>query len=306
MRPALNNFPSLHRPQGASAITESRPWRGAIALLCAMAVFIPALRALDPEKSVFQFNCENWTRQTGLPAEKISSIAQTKDGFLWLGTQNGLVRFDGLEFKTVPIDLPQAQGQEVRKLCQASDGGLWFGIQDGGFGHYDGRRFSPLGDARWAASGMNASALMEARDGTVWTGAQLGLGHWMNGKPGESTIDETTTGTRPVVRPGRLGTHLDGNDGAWPVLLGGREIRPVPGRLPEETQRICPGHRCGRSPLGGDGTRIALLRRPGPAPGDSASDSPGRGPVGGSPRHPLGGNVRDRVWPGSRTARSPT
>jgi PAS domain S-box-containing protein len=195
MRPALNNFPSLHRPQGASAITESRPWRGAIALLCAMAVFIPALRALDPEKSVFQFNCENWTRQTGLPAEKISSIAQTKDGFLWLGTQNGLVRFDGLEFKTVPIDLPQAQGQEVRKLCQASDGGLWFGIQDGGFGHYDGRRFSPLGDARWAASGMNASALMEARDGTVWTGAQLGLGHWMNGKPGESTFDETTTGT---------------------------------------------------------------------------------------------------------------
>jgi ligand-binding sensor domain-containing protein/C4-dicarboxylate-specific signal transduction histidine kinase len=159
-----------------------------------MAVFIPALHALDPDKSVFQFNCENWTRLKGLPAEKISSVSQTRDGYIWLGTQNGLVRFDGLEFKTVPIDLPQAQGQEVRKLVQASDGGLWFAVQDGGYGHYDGRSFSPVGDERWALPGVNATAILEAHDGTIWTGAQLDLGHWMNGKPGESTIDDTTIG----------------------------------------------------------------------------------------------------------------
>ena len=147
---------------------------------------------MDPGKSVFQFNCQNWTRQNGLPAEKISCISQTRDGYIWLGTQNGLVRFDGLDFKVVSIDLPQAQGQEVRKLVQARDGGLWFSIDNGGFGHFDGRKFSPLGDERWAKVGINAASIMEARDGTVWTGAQLGLGHWMNGKAGDSSFDETT------------------------------------------------------------------------------------------------------------------
>src|SRR5689334_3884905 len=41
------------------------------------------LFALDPEKSIYQFNCHNWTREDGLPSGKINSIAQTKDGFIW-------------------------------------------------------------------------------------------------------------------------------------------------------------------------------------------------------------------------------
>src|SRR5688572_5615787 len=54
--------------------------------------------ALDPAKSLFQYNCQNWTRQTGLPANKINAVAQSRDGYIWLSTQNGLVRFDGVEF----------------------------------------------------------------------------------------------------------------------------------------------------------------------------------------------------------------
>ena len=175
-----------------SVVRAGASWWAKTALGCALLLLPLSLMALDPAKSVFQFNCQNWTRQNGLPAEKISSISQTKDGYIWLGTQNGLIRFDGLDFKAVPIELPQAQGQEVRSLVQARDGGLWFSINNGGFGHFDGRKFSPLGDERWTKTGMNAASIMEARDGTVWTGAQAGLGHWMNGKPGDSSFDETT------------------------------------------------------------------------------------------------------------------
>src|SRR4051812_29108802 len=93
-----------------------------------------SLVALDPAKSVFQFNCQSWNRQNGLPAGKISSITQTKDGDMWLGTQNGLMHFDGIGFTAVPIKLSQAQGQDVRKLCRSRDGGLWFAIDGGGYG----------------------------------------------------------------------------------------------------------------------------------------------------------------------------
>jgi len=147
--------------------------------------------ALDPAKSIFQFNCQNWTRQSGLPASKINTLAQSSDGFIWLGTQNGLIRFDGLEFKAVPVDLPQVQGQEVRQLSPAKAGGLWFAINNGGFGHYDGRKFAPIADERWTRPDMLAYTIYEASDGAVWTGTVLGLGRFVAGSPTNSFFDET-------------------------------------------------------------------------------------------------------------------
>jgi ligand-binding sensor domain-containing protein len=70
--------------------------------------------ALDPTRTLLQFNCRNWTPPNGLPADKINAITQTKDGYLWLGTESGLVCFDGFEFKAIPLDL--TQGQDVRAV----------------------------------------------------------------------------------------------------------------------------------------------------------------------------------------------
>ena len=121
-------------------------------------IMVSQVFALDPAKSVYQFNCRNWTHQNGLLPDKINSIVQSKDGYIWLGTLNGLVRFDGLDFKIVPINLQQAHGQEVRRLICSREGELLFGIQNGGFGGYNGKRFFPVGDGRWAQPGMNATA----------------------------------------------------------------------------------------------------------------------------------------------------
>jgi ligand-binding sensor domain-containing protein/signal transduction histidine kinase len=168
-------------------------WKWALALGL---LFVPlSVYALDPDKSVFQFNCQNWTRQTGLPADKVSTITQTKDGYIWLGTQNGLFRFDGLEFTAMHIDLPQAPTQEIRKLCRAKDGGLWFAISEGGFGGYNGRTFFPIADDLWNQQGLNPTTMMEADDGAVWTGGDIGHGRWVKGKPAESFfLDQTNSG----------------------------------------------------------------------------------------------------------------
>jgi len=164
-------------------------WLGRIAPVCAVLLSAGPLFALDPAKSVFQFNCQNWTRQNGLPADIITGVTQTKDGYIWLGTQKGLLRFDGIEFKLIGITLPQGQSQEIRNLGSAKDGGLWLSINHGSFGFYDGQKFTPIEDARWAATSIDSTTILGTSDGAVWTGADGGVGRWVKGKPLETVFD---------------------------------------------------------------------------------------------------------------------
>ena len=55
-------------------------------------------RALDPEKSLSQYALDVWTTENGLPQNSVTALAQTSDGYLWIGTYQGLARFDGLRF----------------------------------------------------------------------------------------------------------------------------------------------------------------------------------------------------------------
>jgi ligand-binding sensor domain-containing protein len=56
------------------------------------------LLALDPQKQITQYIHKKWTSDHGLPENNISDILQTSDGYLWIGTGSGLVRFDGVKF----------------------------------------------------------------------------------------------------------------------------------------------------------------------------------------------------------------
>ena len=58
---------------------------------------------LDPDQSVHQYLVNKWNTVKGLPANKVTSISQTPDGYLWLATSNGLVRFDGIKFSIIPL-----------------------------------------------------------------------------------------------------------------------------------------------------------------------------------------------------------
>lgn len=117
------------------------PWGLGVALLT---VVVPAL-ALDPGKSIFQYNYQTWRRANGLPANTIYAIAQAKDGRMWLGTGKGLVYFDGIEFhvEELPPDMP-IEGSAISSLYPRSAGGVWFGAEQEGIGFFDGRKFVAL------------------------------------------------------------------------------------------------------------------------------------------------------------------
>lgn len=105
--------------------------------------------ALDPAKSVFQYSCLNWTRANGLPGNAVNAITQAKDGYLWLGTQNGLVRFDGIRFELVEVpDSLNVRSTRIQCLAPRTEGGVWFGSEESAYGSYDGY-------GRWQL-GMNA------------------------------------------------------------------------------------------------------------------------------------------------------
>ena len=70
--------------------------------------------------------------ENGLPQNTVQALAQTKDGFIWLGTEVGLVRFDGNGFQVFDQNSsPALPGNDVRCLLAASDGALWIGTSEG-------------------------------------------------------------------------------------------------------------------------------------------------------------------------------
>lgn len=187
-------FPAVGPSPLVTVLFSKRSW---IPLLVGLLIGPTTSQALDPAKSIFQFNAQNWSRQTGLPAHQVTDITQTLDGLIWLGTQNGLVRFDGSEFQVVPVTLPQARNEDVRHICRSVSGGLWFANNAGGFGYFDGQTFSPLGDQRWSRVGLNATCVLEIEEGKVWTGTERGCGYWLPKNPSESWFLEE--GAVPVL-----------------------------------------------------------------------------------------------------------
>jgi ligand-binding sensor domain-containing protein/two-component sensor histidine kinase len=129
--------------------------------------------ALNPDKSLLQYNCRAWTRQNGLPANGVQAIAQTRDGYLWLGTAQGLVRFDGVEFKLVEMPKsPSFWSANVTCLASSQNGGLWFGLHRNAFGFCNDDSSSYLGQRGWGGRDLDVKSMIEARDGAVWIAAE--------------------------------------------------------------------------------------------------------------------------------------
>ena len=85
-----------------------------------------AALALDPQRSLDHYGHQAWRTDSGLPQNTVHSILQTSDGYLWLGTDGGLVRFDGIEFVTFDAEnTPQFKSDTVSDLLQDASGTLW-------------------------------------------------------------------------------------------------------------------------------------------------------------------------------------
>jgi diguanylate cyclase (GGDEF)-like protein len=154
---------------------------GRILLLGVLTCVAPA-QALDPQRSFHQYVKDAWSIEQGLPQISVLAIAQDDDGYLWVGTQAGLARFDGVRFVNfTPNDTPEIPGMMVQDLLADTAGRLWIGtyvglaVRDQGRFRHIARR-SPTGDIEQ----VDVRALAELPDGRIAVSTQLGL-HWVEG-----------------------------------------------------------------------------------------------------------------------------
>ena len=188
--------------------------RSAIARVLATVIiflFSSAVRmaAVDPHRMISQYGHTAWRTQDGF-LDKPSSLTQTTDGYIWVGTSSGLVRFDGVTFRhwTPPggESLPY-----ITDLLGAHDGSLWIGTADGLFLLKDGVLSSF--DKKQGTPGI--SAIIEDHNGTIWlTRYRL--------KEGQGPLCRVTGGTLQCFGKndgiaGRYGLGLteDGKGNIW-------------------------------------------------------------------------------------------
>jgi ligand-binding sensor domain-containing protein len=76
--------------------------------------------------------------EQGLPQNKVTAIVQTHDGYLWVGTYNGLARFDGVRFTVFDdSNTPELRSSRITSLFEAADDALWIGTESGGVTRYE-------------------------------------------------------------------------------------------------------------------------------------------------------------------------
>ena len=152
------------------------------------------MRALDPGKRISQYVHDVWNTNDGLPQDSVNAMAQTPDGYLWVATQEGLARFDGLSFTTLDAHTTRGALQNfVYTVFTDRRGVLWAGAS-GGLLRYEGNgRFSRTEtEEQWP--GPSAKQIAEDAAGTLW----VGMGS--DGTSGAKGLVEYRGGVRAVFK----------------------------------------------------------------------------------------------------------
>ncbi|MGA3135459.1 MAG: two-component regulator propeller domain-containing protein [Terracidiphilus sp.] len=156
----------------ASAFAGARgAWRGlGAALLLAGAL---SGLALEPSTPLANYGRQTWVMENGLPQNTVQALVQTRDGFVWLGTEVGLVRFDGNGFTVFDRNSsPALPGNDVRCLLETRDGALWIGTSEGLARWKDG--VVTAFTTKDGLPGNGILAVVENGDGALWTSTDGG------------------------------------------------------------------------------------------------------------------------------------
>jgi ligand-binding sensor domain-containing protein/two-component sensor histidine kinase len=121
------------------------------------------------------FSRRIWQSADGLPEDFAQSLAQTPDGYLWIGSSGGLVRFDGVRFTIFNgQNEPAFHDDSVYSLLASRDGTLWAGTEGGGLIRYRAGAFRAFGSADGLTNGF-VRVLFEDRESKLWVGTDDGL-----------------------------------------------------------------------------------------------------------------------------------
>ena len=129
---------------------------------------------LDPSKTITSFHQDVWSTEQGLPQNTVPAIVQSPDGYIWLGTELGLARFDGLQFTTFDkSNTPELRSNVVDALLATRSGDLWIGTVGGGVVRLRNGKFHTF-TTKDGLSSDSVLSLMEDRAGNVWIGTDGG------------------------------------------------------------------------------------------------------------------------------------
>jgi len=171
-----NSAPVLPRPR------PGKPAGARCAVFLALAALAAATAlALDPGKRVDHYIIDVWnTDNSGLPQNSVLSLIQARDGYLWVGTYEGLCRFDGRRFTVFDkANTPEIQNNSMLVMAEGSDGALWIGTPNGLLCRRDGR-FRNYTTADGLAGDFILS-LAFGPDGSLWIGTTQGLSRCRDG-----------------------------------------------------------------------------------------------------------------------------
>jgi len=151
----------------------------ALAIIALGALTSPAL-ALNPSRALSQYTRTVWTQEHGLPQDTVRAIAQTKDGYLWLGTDEGLAQFDGYDFVVFNKENGALPSNSVATLWAAQDGSLWIGTL-GGLTRYRSGKFTTF-TKKDGLSDTSINSITEDQSGGIWVVAGVYLNRFQDGK----------------------------------------------------------------------------------------------------------------------------
>jgi signal transduction histidine kinase/ligand-binding sensor domain-containing protein len=184
----------------------------------------PTVAAAQAPDNPASYSRRVWQTSEGLPEDYVKAFAQTPDGYLWIGTSGGLVRFDSVRFVVFNSgNEPVFQDDGIYTLRVARDGTLWAGTEGGGLVRYRGGRFRGFGP-KDGLTNLFVRAVFEDRRGRLWVGTDGGLFRM----DGESLVRIDGRDGVPVlhvtaIAEDRSGRLLAGGDGLL-VVDGGTAV----------------------------------------------------------------------------------
>jgi len=196
--------------------------------------------AETPIKPIRQYVHNVWRTEEGLPQNSVEVVLQTRDGYLWLGTQEGLVRFNGAEFTLFnKATTSLIKHNDIRALLEDRQGNLWIGTFGGGFIRYRNGQFLHAYNRNAGLSDNFVNTLLEDRQGNLWIGTYKGLNKFNGGSftriEGDPELSEQIINALAEDQQGNIwiGTNRGvsrispGSSTASMALLSGQVIRTL-------------------------------------------------------------------------------
>ncbi|MBI2429529.1 MAG: hypothetical protein HYV29_12195, partial [Ignavibacteriales bacterium] len=140
-------------------------------------LFITVAAELFSQTSVWhnRYVVQQWNVEAGLPQSTVRCITQTREGYLWVGTWNGLARFDGVTMKVFrSANVPALHSSNIMSLFTDSKGRLWIGTDPGGLVLYADGLFTRF-DSTDGFSATRILSINEDRSGRIWFATEIGI-----------------------------------------------------------------------------------------------------------------------------------